>query len=113
MIRENANHNHQRRNDGDGRNCGRTITASKLNLRHISECPHRKLAISLVEEQEPQNKPCLNDLCFAIGEFFENMDWADMPDKQIDRMGKIMFLLDCACHNEIVYSGKNQHNRAG
>jgi hypothetical protein len=92
---------------GSGRNGERKVYAERLKLKHIDDCPHRKLAVTLTDEKEPPNKPCLNELCFAIGELFESLEWAKVTEKQINLMGKVMHCLDCACYSKILYADKD------
>jgi len=113
MTNEKANTTAELGNGGNGRNGKRMVYAEKLKLKHIDDCPHRRLATTLIDEKDPPNIPCLNELCFAIGELFESMNWANMKDKQIDLMGKVMCVLDCACYNKILYADMCEHKRTG
>ena len=71
----------------------------------VKDCPHRQFKIQAVEANKLEI-PCLNDLCYAIGELFAGMEWARVTEKQIQKMTLVMNELDCACYNRIVYEGK-------
>ena len=94
-----------------GRTEGASFTSGKLNLPKVGDCPHRKLSFSLSEDEKTKKIPCLNEVCFAIGEFFNLLNWANVTEKQIDGMGKIMHRLDCSCYNKMINAEDTQPNR--